>query len=573
MAVTELHTITPDRIDPDAAKVVRRLSRYGHEAFLVGGCVRDLLCGRQPKDFDVSTSATPVEIKKLFRNCRIIGRRFRLAHIFFGEKIIETSTFRAMPTPEENEEEAHELLIRRDNTFGNQEEDARRRDFTVNGLFYDLVHDRVIDHVAGVEDLRGRRIRTIGDPRIRFQEDPVRILRAVKFAARLGFSIEDGTESAMMEYRGLIAHCSPARVLEEIYRLLGCGHSEEAIQLMQRTGVLAVLLPELQALLSAPPRSLAQSLVAPIRALGSSPGLSLDDLARDVEPEFVVLPPAVREGEAPAPVEVRPAAPVEVRPAAPEVSPAPEAVVPAPGPAPAAIAPDADEAPGVEATTAAEATPELAADPPATPRPRPSPEEERAAVERLIHFLYRDERERARGATWLWGHLKALDQWLTSASPPAAPSHALLLGNALYGLCARTLDRELASAEASSLIEAVIQGAAVRLGVSRKDRERLFQVLVTLRRLVHPGRRARPLALAKREPFAEAFQLLELHHEGVGELGEAVERWRRLLSGETAPAASSRRRRRRRRRRGGEPGEAPAKEPARTSPQPADDGS
>jgi poly(A) polymerase len=539
MAVNELHTITADRIDPDAAKVVRRLSRYGHEAFLVGGCVRDLLCGRQPKDFDVSTSATPVEIRKLFRNCRIIGRRFRLAHIFFGDKIIETSTFRAMPAEEERaveppsegtREERPELMIRRDNTFGNQEEDARRRDFTVNGLFYDLVHEQVIDHVNGLDDLRGQRIRTIGDPRIRFQEDPVRILRAVKFAARLGFSIEDATESAMMEFRALIAECSPARVLEEIYRLLGCGHSEEAVRLMQRTGVLAVLLPELQALLSPPPSALARALVAPIRAVGSNPGLSLDDLARDVEPEFVRV-----EG----------------------------AAEPAPGPAPEPLA--AAEAP-----------------PPVRRAPRPSPEEERAAVEHLLRVLFRDDpRAREQAATWLWGHLRAIDEWLVGprsrdrvapadgdagqASPSPAPGHALLLANVFYGLTARSLDRELEAPEAQDLIEALIQGAAVRLGVSRKDRERLLQLLVMQRRLVHPGRRARPLALAKRESFQEAFTLLELHHHGVGELAETVERWHRLLDGETAPAGTRRRRRRRRRGRPAEARSAPAPEPTQGS--------
>src|SRR4029077_12735026 len=187
--------IPHEQIDSTAQKVVRRLTRNGFSAYLVGGCVRDLLLGRKPKDFDVATSATPPEIKALFRNCRIIGRRFRLAHIFFGPKIIETSTFRANPreveivegesaeaTPELSEPE---LLIRRDNVFGTAEEDARRRDFTINGLFYDLDADRVIDYVEGLPDLERRTVRTIGDPDIRFREDPVRILRAIKFAARL----------------------------------------------------------------------------------------------------------------------------------------------------------------------------------------------------------------------------------------------------------------------------------------------------------------------------------------------------------------------------------------------------
>src|SRR6266478_3765274 len=141
--------IAPDQIDPDAAKVVQRLRRFDHAAYLVGGCVRDLLLGLKPKDFDVVTSATPPEIKRLFKNCRIIGRRFRLAHIFFGSKIIETSTFRANP----REEDDHDLLIRRANVFGSETEDARRRDFTINGLFYDVEREEVIDHVGGLADL------------------------------------------------------------------------------------------------------------------------------------------------------------------------------------------------------------------------------------------------------------------------------------------------------------------------------------------------------------------------------------------------------------------------------------
>src|SRR5215510_4427397 len=165
--------IDPGQIDPDAKKVVERLRRFDHAAYLVGGCVRDLLLGRKPKDFDVVTSATPNHIKRLFRNCRIIGRRFRLAHIFFGPKIIETATFRANPREIEDEDgeggetESGDLLIRRDNVFGTPEDDARRRDFTVNGLFYDTETKKVIDHVNGIADLENRVVRTIGDPDIR----------------------------------------------------------------------------------------------------------------------------------------------------------------------------------------------------------------------------------------------------------------------------------------------------------------------------------------------------------------------------------------------------------------------
>ncbi|HMF42514.1 MAG TPA: polynucleotide adenylyltransferase PcnB [Polyangia bacterium] len=244
--------IDPTAIDPDAAKVIQRLRRYDHAAYLVGGCVRDLLLGRKPKDFDVVTSATPNDIKRLFRNCRIIGRRFRLAHIFFGPKIIETSTFRANPREIEEEEggetaetESGDLLIRRDNVFGTPEQDARRRDFTINGLFYDLETKQVIDHVSGTPDLEARVVRTIGDPDIRFREDPVRILRAVKFAARCDLTIEPETYRRMMEHRLEIAKCAQARVSEEFYRLLRAGAAKRSMELLIETELLEILAPEL----------------------------------------------------------------------------------------------------------------------------------------------------------------------------------------------------------------------------------------------------------------------------------------------------------------------------------------
>jgi poly(A) polymerase len=224
--------------------------------------VRDLLLGRRPKDFDVATSAKPNELRRIFRNCRIIGRRFRLAHIFFGRKIIETSTFRANPRPPEEDEGENgndngnsqvngngsgkaDLLIRQDNSFGTAEEDARRRDFTVNGLFYDTVTGQVIDHVNGMVDLEARLVRTIGDPDIRFREDPVRILRAVKFAARCELTIEPETYRSMMEHKGEIAKCAQARVSEEFFRLLRAGAARRSFELLLGTGLLDVLTPEL----------------------------------------------------------------------------------------------------------------------------------------------------------------------------------------------------------------------------------------------------------------------------------------------------------------------------------------
>jgi len=231
--------IAHELIDQDADGVVRRLSQSGYQAYLVGGCVRDLLLNRNPKDFDVSSSATPNEIKHLFRNCRIIGRRFRLAHIFFGSKIIETATFRA--NPRANSDGESELLIHRDNVWGTDTEDALRRDFTINGLFYDVEEEIVIDHVDGMADLRKRLIRTIGEPGIRFQEDPVRMLRAIKFAARLGFSVEDETYRAILKHRADIGKCSQPRVLEELYRLLRGGAARRSMELLGETGIVSCL--------------------------------------------------------------------------------------------------------------------------------------------------------------------------------------------------------------------------------------------------------------------------------------------------------------------------------------------
>ncbi|MBI4882023.1 MAG: polynucleotide adenylyltransferase PcnB, partial [Planctomycetes bacterium] len=264
--------IVPASLDPDAVKIIRRLQRYGHEAYLVGGCVRDLSLGRMPKDFDVATSARPRQVKRLFRNSRIIGRRFKLVHIQFGRKIIEVSTFRRKPgedIPEEfvaeqeapdgpvddgpiddAEEEGHDdLLIRRDNVFGSAEEDALRRDFTINALFYDVADNVVLDYVGGTDDLEQRTIRTIGDPRIRFQEDPVRILRAMRFAARLDFSIDPAAYDAMIDYHADLEKCAAPRLTEELLRLLSCGNSRRAWELLDRTGSLDVVLPEIGAFL------------------------------------------------------------------------------------------------------------------------------------------------------------------------------------------------------------------------------------------------------------------------------------------------------------------------------------
>jgi poly(A) polymerase len=235
--------LEPAWIDPDAYRAVERLRERGHEAYLVGGCVRDLLLGRKPKDFDIATSARPQHVKRAFpRNCRIIGRRFKLAHLHFHQnrKILEVSTFRR--TPDESNE-GDDLLITHDNEFGTSGEDAVRRDFTMNALFYDPVEDRILDFVGGLEHVHDRVLQTIGDPEVRFREDPVRILRAVKFAGRLGFTIEPETLAAMKRVAPDLSRSARPRLLEEILRLLRAGHAFQSFRLLRDIGALGVLLP------------------------------------------------------------------------------------------------------------------------------------------------------------------------------------------------------------------------------------------------------------------------------------------------------------------------------------------
>jgi poly(A) polymerase len=237
------HSISRRQIDPDALRVLYRLKDDGHIAYLVGGSVRDLLLGRRPKDFDIGTSAHPYQVKRLFRNCWIIGRRFRLAHVKFGQKIVEVATFRRqVPAAEED---APDLLIHRDNTFGTPEEDAFRRDFTINALFYDIATFAVIDYVGGLADLRAGVVRTIGDPDVRFREDPVRMLRAVALASRLLFMIDPPTDQAIRRHRLEIGRSAPARLLEEYYKILRAGASESTFRRLIEVGLLEPVSPEL----------------------------------------------------------------------------------------------------------------------------------------------------------------------------------------------------------------------------------------------------------------------------------------------------------------------------------------
>jgi poly(A) polymerase len=250
------HPISRTAIDKNALKVLYRLHKAGYMAYVVGGGVRDLMLGRRPKDFDVGTDARPNEVRRLFGNSRIIGRRFRLVHVYFQDgDVVDVSTFRRDPEPDEQSAPG-ELLITSDNTYGTPRQDAFRRDFTINALFYNIADFTVIDYTGGIEDLRKRLVRAIGDPGVRFREDPVRMLRACEFAGRLGFSIEAGTQEAIHQHRRELEKASPARVTEEIAQLLRCGHAGAAMQWMLELGLLEVLLPEAYAMLAADERGL-----------------------------------------------------------------------------------------------------------------------------------------------------------------------------------------------------------------------------------------------------------------------------------------------------------------------------
>jgi len=237
-------------LDPDALKVVRRLVRFGFEAYLVGGGVRDLLLGCRPKDFDVATAARPEQVRRLFRNSHIIGRRFRLVHVVFGVgKVIEVATFRRCPETEDTRAETEAMLIRSDNAYGQAHEDALRRDLTINALLYDVQKHEVLDFVGGMPDIHQRVIRTIGDPRTRFLEDPVRMLRAIKFSARLNLGMVPELYDAMVLVRETLTVVAKPRLLEEILKLLRSGASHRAFWLLWETGLLHVFLPEVAVLL------------------------------------------------------------------------------------------------------------------------------------------------------------------------------------------------------------------------------------------------------------------------------------------------------------------------------------
>jgi poly(A) polymerase len=240
----EEHRIRNSQIDPDAIKVINRIQRMGCQAYIVGGSVRDLLLGRKPKDFDVVTDAHPQELRRMFANSRIIGRRFRLVHVVFrGGKIIEVSTARSLPANRAKARTADDLYLRRDNQFGTFKEDAARRDFTLNALFYDVKTETIIDYTGGFEDIQNRVVRVIGNPNVSFPEDPVRMYRAVKFAALLGFDLDVQTYRAIQKHKHLLLKASSARLHEEYNKIFRSGHSARIFAALNHSGLLETLMP------------------------------------------------------------------------------------------------------------------------------------------------------------------------------------------------------------------------------------------------------------------------------------------------------------------------------------------
>lgn len=239
------HCISRSQISENALKVLYRLQKSGFEAYLVGGCVRDLLLGREPKDFDVVTDADPEQIKRIFRNCRLIGRRFRLAHVYFGREVIEVATFRGSGE-EQNDEQVQdkEGRLLRDNVYGSIDEDVWRRDFTVNALYYNIKNFSVVDYTGGMDDHKAGILKLIGDPETRFREDPVRMLRAVRFAVKLGFNLDPGCQKAIHEGAALLYSIPAARLYDEVLKLFLSGYSLQTFEMLRQYGLFKVLFPD-----------------------------------------------------------------------------------------------------------------------------------------------------------------------------------------------------------------------------------------------------------------------------------------------------------------------------------------
>ncbi len=241
----DFHNLRREQMDLDAVKVIHRLNRHNHRAYLVGGCVRDMLLGKRPKDFDVATSATPEQVRRIFSNSRSIGRRFRIVHVIFrGEKIIEVSTFRSLPKHRLHKQRTSDYLIHRDNRYGNPQEDAARRDFTINGLYFDLRNESIIDYVGGYEDIQKRCIRVVGDPNISFQEDPMRMLRAAKFSALLGFRVADKTAVAIRRHRNEMRKVNNSRLFDELAKIFRTGNTVAILSALYELNLLKAIFPE-----------------------------------------------------------------------------------------------------------------------------------------------------------------------------------------------------------------------------------------------------------------------------------------------------------------------------------------
>lgn len=237
------HSISRKQISESALKVLYQLQKAGYDAYLVGGCVRDLLLGREPKDFDVVTNADPEQVRKVFRNCRLIGRRFRLAHVHFGREVIEVATFRSAGLADDDNQLTKEGRLLRDNVYGTIEEDVWRRDFTVNALYYNIKDFSVVDYTGGMADHQAGVLRPIGNPETRFREDPVRMLRAVRFAVKLGFHLHPDAEKAMHDVAPLLAGIPSARLYDEALKLFLSGYALQTFELLRHYGLFQVLFP------------------------------------------------------------------------------------------------------------------------------------------------------------------------------------------------------------------------------------------------------------------------------------------------------------------------------------------
>jgi poly(A) polymerase len=246
-----IHGVSQEQVSPCARKVTQELQSAGFAAFVVGGAVRDLALGRVPKDFDVATSATPDQVRSLFRRSRLIGRRFQIVHVMCGREIVEVSTFRGTGAEDEVHADDHGRLLR-DNVFGSQQEDARRRDFTINSLYFNPATEEILDYQGGYADLKARRLRVIGDPQCRFREDPVRLLRAVRLASKLGMEIEAETAAPIREMAELLSHVPASRLFDEMLKLLLSGHAQDCLKELRGRGLHHGLLPLLDVIFEQP---------------------------------------------------------------------------------------------------------------------------------------------------------------------------------------------------------------------------------------------------------------------------------------------------------------------------------